>query len=637
MILALPHDPRIRAAGVRLRAFTPEFVPPARNVNPNPTCSAFFALIGLVAAPASAQCPIARANTNVASLEADLGSGLSITALNRTYLSANGRFVAFWSSATNLVPNDTNAKQDVFVKDLVTGAIERVSVDSTGLEADGDSTDPSISADGRIVAFQSAATNLDALDTNLRLDIYVRDRVLGTTTRVSTDSAGLEGNHDATRADVAPNGQVVAFQSRASNLVPNDANNKADAFVKVLASGVLECMSLDANGVPGDNTSGSPALSADGRLVAFHSLAGNLLPGDVNGQFDVFLRDRQTNSIERLSVTPLLQEADYFSQTPSISADGRFVAFSSTATNLVANDTNNLFDVFVRDTTLDVTQRVSVDSQGYQGNSTSQASSISAEGRFVVFQSSASNLVTGDTNGGPFNLEFDVFVHDALLRTTTRLSVNDSGVQANSGSSFHPCIAANAGRVAYYSDATNIVSGDTNGARDLFVIGCGTSPGPEPICSGDGSGTPCPCANVSAPGRGCENSFATGGARMDGYGTSSVTNDTLWFQVYGVPPTASALLFQGTEAQTGGLGAVFGDGLRCAGGAVLRLGARFASGGYVAMGYVVPGDPLISVGGQVPSGTVTVRVYQFWYRNIANFCTPSGFNLSNAVRVVWTP
>jgi len=400
---------------------------------------------------------------------------------------------------------------------------------------------------------------------------------------------------------------------------------------------VLECVSLDANGVPGDDTSGSPALSADGRLVAFHSLAGNLLPGDVNDQFDVFLRDRQTNSIERLSVTPLLEEADYFSQTPSISADGRFVAFSSTATNLVANDTNNVFDVFVRDTALDVTKRVSVDSQGYQGNSTSQASSISAEGRFVVFQSSASNLVTGDTNGGPFNLEFDVFVHDALLRTTTRLSVDDSGVQASSGSSFHPCIAANAGRVAYYSDATNIVASDANVARDLFVIGCGTAPVPEPICSGDGSGTPCPCANVSAPGRGCENSFATGGARMEGYGTTAVSNDTLWFQVYGLPSTASALLFQGTEAQTGGLGAVFGDGLRCAGGAVLRLGARFASGGYVSMGYVVPGDPLISVGGQVPSGTVTVRVYQFWYRNIASFCSPSGFNLSNAVRVVWTP
>jgi len=606
-------------------------------VNSISTCSAFLALVAFVPVSAGAQCPIERANTDVASIEADLGSGLSVTALNRTYLSADGRYVAFWSSATNLVPNDTNAKQDVFVKDLVTGAIERVSVDSAGIEADGDSTDPSISADGRIVAFQSAASNLDVLDTNARLDVFVRDRLLGTTTRVSVDTNGVEGNHDASRADVSPNGMVVAFQSRASNLVAGDANNRADAFVKVLATGVLECVSLDANGIPGDNTSGSPALSADGRFVAFHSLAGNLLPGDVNGQFDVFLRDRQTNSIERLSVTPLLDEADYFSQTPSISADGRFVAFSSTATNLVANDTNNVFDVFVRDTVLDVTKRISVDSQGYQGNSTSQGTSISAEGRFVVFQSSASNLVPGDTNGGPFNLEFDVFVHDSLLRTTTRLSVNDLGVQADAGSSFHPCIAANAGRVAYYSDATNIVAGDANAARDLFVIGCGTSPGPEPICSGDGSGTACPCANVSAPGRGCENSFGTGGARMEGYGTSAVSNDTLWFQVYGLPPTASALLFQGTEAQSGGLGAVFGDGLRCAGGAVLRLGARFASGGYVASGHAVPGDPPISVSGMVTPGTVSVRVYQYWYRNVASFCTPSGFNLSNAVRVVWTP
>jgi len=595
------------------------------------------ALVVFASDRATAQCPTTRGSLDGTGVEGDFGSGLTGTALNRTYLSADGRYVAFWSAATNLVPGDTNGKQDVYVRDLLLGTIERSSVDSAGVEGDGDSTDPSISADGNLVAFQSAATNLAGGDTNARLDVYVRDRAAGTTTRVSLDSAGVEGDHDSTRADVSSNGRFVAFQSRAANWVMGDTNNRFDAFVKDLSTGTLDCVSLDALGAVGNNTSGSPAISGDGRWVAFHSLASNLEPGDANANFDVFLRDRLTGTLERLSVGPLGEAADYFSQTPSITPDGRYVAFSSTATNLIVGDTNNVFDVFVRDTVLDVTRRISVDSQNYQGTSTSQGSSISADGRFVVFQSSAPNLVLGDTNGGAFNLDFDVFVHDSLLKTTDRLSVDDFGAQATSGSSFHACVSADASRVAFFSDATNLVTSDANGARDLFLKGCGAPPGPTPSCAGDGTGTACPCANFGTSGRGCDNSFGTGGARLEGSGTTKVTNDALLFQAYGLPPAASALLFQGDAEQSGGLGAVFGDGLRCAGGAVLRLGTRFASGGAVSFGHNVPGDPPISVNGAIPAGTVSLRTYQLWYRNSASFCTPSGFNLTNGVRVVWTP
>ncbi len=590
-----------------------------------------------ISVPAVAQCPNVRASVDALGVESDAGSGLSIAALNRTYLSAGGRYVAFWSTASNLVPGDTNGKQDVFVRDLVSGTIERVSVDSAGMESNGDSTDPSISADGQRIAFQSAATNLVAGDTNARIDVFVRDRAAGTTTRVSVDALSVEGNHDSVRADFSADGKFVAFQSRATNFAANDTNNKADAFVKELATGTLECISLDSLGTVGDDTSGSPALSAGGRFVAFHSLASNLVASDANGQFDVFLRDRQLATTMRISVGPNGEEADYFSQTPSISADGRYVAFSSTATNLIVGDTNNLFDVFVRDTQLGVTTRVSVDSQNYQGNSTSQGNSISADGRFVVFQSSASNLVLNDTNGGPFNLDFDVFVHDRELRTTTRLSVDDQGVQANSGSSYHPCVSADASRVAFFSEATNLVASDANGVRDLFVVGCGVPPGPTPFCEGDGSGTACPCGNTGALGRGCENSFGTGGGRLDGGGSTKVANDALRFDAYGLPSTASALLFQGTTEQNGGLGGVFGDGLRCATGSVLRLGIRFASGGAVSFGHGVPGDAPLSISGAIPAATVSLRAYQIWYRNTAAFCTPSGFNLTNGVRVVWTP
>ncbi len=578
-----------------------------------------------------------RGSVDALGAESDAGSGLSAAAFNRTYLSADGRFVAFWSSATNLVPGDTNGVQDVFVRDLVNGTIERVSVDSAGVQGDGASTDPTISADGNLVAFQSAATNLVAGDTNARLDVFVRNRAAGTTTRVSVDSGGLEGNHDSTRADFSANGQFVAFQSRASNFAVNDTNNKADAFVKELATGVLSCISIDGGGAVGDNTSGAPALSAGGRYVAFHSQASNLVASDTNNQFDVFLRDRQLGTTERLSVGPAGEQADYFSQTPSISADGRYVAFSSTASNLIVGDTNNLFDVFVRDNQLHVTTRISVDSTNFQGNSTSQGSSISADGRYVVFQSSASNLVPNDTNGGAFNLDFDVFVRDRLLQTTDRLSTDDFGVEAASGSSLHACVSADASRVAFYSDAANLVPGDANGVRDLFLKGCGAPPGPAPFCAGDGTGTACPCGNSGASGRGCDNSFSTGGGRLEGSGAALVTGDTVRFEAYGLPGAASALLFQGTSEQDGGLGAVFGDGLRCAAGSVLRLGTRFASGGAVAFGHNVPGDPPISVSGAIPAGTVSVRGYQIWYRNSASFCTPSGFNLTNGVRVVWTP
>ncbi len=597
----------------------------------------FLSVLIAGAAPAAAQCVTLRASTDAAGVEGDQGSGLGSSHQNRNYLSADGRFVAFWSAATNLVPGDANGKVDVFVRDLVTNAVERVSVDSAGLEGDGDSLEPAISADGNLVAFQSAATNLVAGDTNGRIDVFVRNRSAGTTIRVSVDSAGVEGNGNSTRPDISADGLWVAFQSLATNLHPADTNNRIDVWEHALTTSTTRCVSQTAAGVIGNEASGAPALSADGRFVAFHTLSSNLLAGDLNAQYDVYVYDRVTQAFELVSVSSAGVQGNFFSQTPSISANGRFVAFSSAAATLVAGDTNNVFDVFRRDRALGRTIRLSVDNGGFQGNSTSQGSSISADGRFVVFQSSANNLVPGDTNGGPLQLDFDVFVHDCDLATTARVSIDSAGAQAASGSSLHGCVSADASRVAFCSDATDLAAGDTNLARDLFARGCGAPPGPWPYCAGDGTGTACPCGNNGATGRGCENSFGTGGGRLEGSGRTSVADDQLYLSAYALPPTASALFFQGDGELAGANGVVFGDGLRCAGGQVWRLGARFASGGAAQFGYGVPGDPAISVLGHVPAGTVSVRVYQIWYRNVAEFCTPAAFNLTNALRVVWTP
>jgi Tol biopolymer transport system component len=348
---------------------------------------------------------------------------------------------------------------------------ERVSVDSTGNPGDGDSKDASISADGRFVAFRSDASNLVAGDTNAAADIFVRDRQTGTTQRVSVDSAGNQGNGDSKNAWISADGRFVAFRSFASNLVSGDTNGVPDIFVHDLQTGTTERVSVDASGHEANGASGEagpgisdgPSISADGRFVAFRSSASNLVPGDGNGKDDIFVHDRQTGATERVSVDSAGNEGNGYSYGPSLSADGRFVAFRSNASNLVPGDTNGTGDDFVYDRQTDTTERVSVDGSGNQGNGESIRPEISADGRFVAFRSFASNLVPGDTNGFP-----DIFVHDRQTGATERVSVDSAGNQG-SGDNFHSSISANGRFVAFRSDAANLVPGDSNGVPDVFV------------------------------------------------------------------------------------------------------------------------------------------------------------------------
>src|SRR6266446_5737670 len=305
---------------------------------------------------------------------------------------------------------------------------ERVSVASGGTEANGASLSSALSADGRFVAFDSAATDLVAADTNGVSDVFVHDRQTGATERVSVASGGAQADGSsgligfAFPPALSADGRFIAFVSVATNLVAGDTNGATDVFVRDRQTGTTERVSVASGGTQANNASRYPALSADGRFVAFQSDATNLVVGDTNGMTDVFVHDRQTGTTERVSVasgggTQGTGNSGGFFAFPALSADGRFVAFQSDATNLVAGDTNGATDVFVHDRQTGTTERVSVASGGTQGNGFSAGPALSADGRFVAFHDTATNLVAGDTNGAS-----DVFVHDRQTGTPERVS-----------------------------------------------------------------------------------------------------------------------------------------------------------------------------------------------------------------------
>ena len=380
-------------------------------------------------------------------------------------ISADGRFVAFQSEATNLVPGDSNSAPDVFVRDRRTGRTSRVSVRSDGAQANGPSAIPSISADGRFVTFYSDATNLVSGDTNDQGDVFVHDRQTGTTRRVSVGPNGTQGDVSSQTSAISADGHFVAFWSLATNLVPGDTNDQWDVFLRDREKRTTRLVSVGPRGAQGDGPSFDQAISAHGRFIAFVSIASNLVPGDTNGLRDIFVRDRKAGTTRKVSWGRGGAQSDGSSFDPAISSDGWFVAFESEATNLVPGDTNGLRDIFIRDRKAGTTRRVSVGPKGVQGDRDSVNPAISADGRFVVFWSFATNLVPSDTNDWG-----DVFVHDRKTGTTQRVSVGPNGAQGSGdGEDSYPTISADGRFVAFESISSNLVSGDTNNRSDVFL------------------------------------------------------------------------------------------------------------------------------------------------------------------------
>jgi Tol biopolymer transport system component len=387
-------------------------------------------------------------------------------------VSGDGRFVAFRSLATTLVPGDTNGVGDVFVHDRSTGVTERVSVDSRERQAVGDQGGvldsnfgpPAVSADGRYVAFASSAPNLVKSDRNRVADVFVRDRAAGTTERVSMVGRRTEANGESSQPAISPDGRFVAFGSFADNLVAGDTNFTGDVFLADRQAGTIERVSVSSTGEQADNRSDGPAVNADGRFVAFSSSASNLVPGDDDGASDVFVRDRQAGTTESVSIVGPSPGFGAHSGSAAISADGRYVAFDSWEPDLVPADTNNSFDVFVRDRTTGVLERVSVDSAGVEGDDWSLRPAISADARFVAFHSVAGNLVPGDGNN-----DFDIFVRDRQAGTTVRASVTTAGTEGGFqlGSS-NPSLSADGRVVAFESEAA-LVPEDSEFPVDVFT------------------------------------------------------------------------------------------------------------------------------------------------------------------------
>jgi Tol biopolymer transport system component len=421
------------------------------------------------AAPAAAQAPIDRVSVDSLGLEADdLSEYASI--------SDDGRFVAFSSRATDLVPGDTNGFDDVFVHDRQTGATLRASVSSAGGQGSGHSRDPAISGDGRYVTFQSFANNLVPNDTNTKGDVFVRDLLLGTTQRVSVSTGGVQGDQDSRVPDISGDGRFVAFASSSSTLVPGDTGH-GDVFVRDRLLGTTERVSYAMGGAQPDHASDSPSISADGRFVAFDSIASNLVPGDTNLHWDVFVRDRQTGALQHASLTSagLLPASD--SREPSVSDDGRYVSFWSRS-SLVSEDVNVKIDVYRRDLLLGKTELVSTTETGGVGTNDTWQSAISADGRYVAIRS-WSKLLPEDTNGF-----VDVYVRDMDSAVTVRANKSASGDQAN-GHSDHPAMTSDGTRVAFSSFATNLVAGDTNAEGDVFSAPVIFPPRPDVRANGE--------------------------------------------------------------------------------------------------------------------------------------------------------
>ncbi|HBX69062.1 MAG TPA: hypothetical protein DEH25_06690, partial [Chloroflexi bacterium] len=393
----------------------------------------------------------------------------------QTSISADGRYVAFSSEATNLVTGDTNGHRDIFLRDRDTDAdgifdepgnvrTTRVSMGLAGAQANNDSWEVSISYNGRYIAYSSDADNLVASDGNGFRDVFLYDRVLNQTTRISVvDVSGTNGNNDSEHPSISGDGRFVAFTSKASNLVTGDGNNLQDVFVRQMSTGRTFRVSIDSGGLEAlGGGSYNPSMSETGQFVAFTSEATNLdlVLADTNAARDVYVHDRTTGTTTRVSIATSGAEGDLESYMPMISGNGNFVVFASQATNLdeITPDTNGYADIYVHDISLAESSRVSMNFFGAEAqNGDSFTPSISREGRYIAFASEASNLDVSTMDS--WNGKRNIYLHDRQLvmdgifaiGSTSRISTDINGGWPNDAS-HAPAVAAYGRHVSFVSE-----------------------------------------------------------------------------------------------------------------------------------------------------------------------------------------
>jgi Tol biopolymer transport system component len=403
-------------------------------------------------------------------ISAPPGSGLANAASADPVISASGRFIAFDSAATNLGAPGVGGARNVYVFDELSGLRRLVSSGLTG-PANGDSGNPAIAADGSTVAFQSSASNLVANDSNGVSDVFVQHGT-GPIARVSVANDGSQANGPSSEPAISGDGRYVVFVSTATNLVPGDRSRQPEIFIRDLVAGTTSRVSVGVGGADPDGASSNPAISADGRVVSFDSSAGNLVPGHARaGQADVYARLLAGNTTERVSVSTAGAEQNRsvrapFHQISSLSADGRFVAFDSDASNLVVSDVNRSTDVFVRDRVARKTMLASENNAGFEGDNDSFAPYITPDGRFIAFESFARNLAPG---GGPRE---NVFVRDVELNATSVIDVAPGGASPTAEQIKQllqrPALSADGSLAVFSSTALNVTH-DPHGTENVFL------------------------------------------------------------------------------------------------------------------------------------------------------------------------
>ena len=397
------------------------------------------------------------------------GTGSGNASSGSPVISADGSVVAFESRAGNLHTLDTDPVIDIFVRDLTTGTTHLVSGNKHGTgSGNGDSWDPAISADGSVVAFHSVATNLHALDTDPGADIYARNLNTNTTYLVSVNKDGDgSGDGDSFAPALSADGSVVAFESLAGNLHEVQTEHSA-VFARDLTTNTTYLVSVNEDGSgSGNHASSNPAISADGSLVVFESHASNLHWLDTDANSDIFARDLTTQTTRLVSVNADgTGSGNGDSRDAVLSADGLVVAFRSSASNLHALDTDALWDVFARNLSTQTTHLVSMnkDHTG-SGNGHSGAPAIRADGSMIVFASEADDLHPLDTDS-----LWDVFVRNHNADTTQLVSVNKEGTGSGNGPSRQPAISARGSVIVFSSEADDLVVGDRNGHTDVFSL-----------------------------------------------------------------------------------------------------------------------------------------------------------------------
>lgn len=547
-------------------------------------------------------------------------------------ISPDGAWVAFESSASDLVAGDTNGASDVFLKEVATGALWLVSRTPGGVPANGRSDHATVSANGEWVLFESDASDLVPADTNGVRDVFLFERATGAVTRVSVTASGAQadgpsGSSGAFHGShLAADGQRVVFASRATNLVPGDQGGFSDVFLLDRAGGTLTCITVNAQGQFADGDSFQPVLSGDGTVVAFATDATNLAGPDTNGVRDVLLVAVGGTGFHVASRSSAGIAGNGDSARPQLNTTGSFVAFESLATNLVPGDTNGAQDVFLHTVPSGLTERVSVAHNGAQADASSRLGSFSGPNPTIPFSSAASTLLI---NGNGAEAVYTRTV--SWIVPSTALWSVDSALSQGLGGSREPSFAGNLARLVFTSDAA-LVPGDTNGVSDVYLRDCGWPV--TAICTGSPSA--CPCGNFGGSGAGCGNSSGAG-ATLNGWGVPSVFVDSLTLQASGLPAGSLVIFFEGTTTLNGGAGVPFGDGLRCIAAGVRRLATRQASAqGIASLGAAQPGDPLLSVLGAIPAAG-GVRRYQAWYSDPASSCTAASFNLTNGASIDWAP